>query len=393
MTLIGTLKPSTARGAAGPGNPTRLLFITVMPSPYQRELFAAMNASNSLRAEVLYCVDTVPDRDWEATPLGQHETVLAGRTLSWLGRSAHYNPGIARIIDDRQADLVVVGDYSAPTTQLAMRHLARRRRPWVFWGEKPGFQSRGRLASGVRRLLQRPLRRASAIAAIGSWAVGPYCDLAPGVAVVDIPYSCDLSPYRAAARRRAENPEHATIDFLFSGQLIPRKGVDVLIAAFVEAAPACPAMRLLLLGSGPSRDRLAGDIPSALADRVKFLGFKQPHELPAIFAAADVFVLPSRHDGWGVVINEAAGAGLPIVASDKVGAAHDLVRPGINGFVVPGGEVEALRDAMLSLARDPSLRRQFGAASQTIANDYDLEASVARWAQLCRQLQIGKTEA
>ena len=67
---------------------------------------------------------------------------------------------------------------------------------------------------------------------------------------------------------------------------------------------------------------------------VHFLGFRNQTQLPACYALADVFVLPSRYEAWGLVVNEAMCSGLPIIASDKVGAARDLVREGVNGFCI-----------------------------------------------------------
>ena len=81
----------------------------------------------------------------------------------------------------------------------------------------------------------------------------------------------------------------------------------------------------------------------------------------AIFAAADAFVLPSRHDGWGVVVNEALGAGLPIIVSDRVGA-RDLVQHGGNGFITSVGDIDGLAGALLKLAQSEELRKSYGSA-------------------------------
>jgi glycosyltransferase involved in cell wall biosynthesis len=122
--------------------------------------------------------------------------------------------------------------------------------------------------------------------------------------------------------------------------------------------------------------------PIRVAETV--LGFRNPEDIPPIFAAADVFVLPSRHDGWGVVVNEALGAGLPIIASDRTGAAHDLVQHGVNGFVTGAGDVEAL---VANPAQD------FGETSRTLAEGWGLTLGVDRWLDLCRQLLASQSAA
>ena len=125
----------------------RVLFLTVMPSPYLRELFQALHTDARIEIRVLYCTQSAAGRNWLPVALFPYEKVLLGTTMTWLGPSAHFNPSIAQIAFQQDTDLFVLGDYSAPTTQIAMWFLTRRKRPWVFWGEVPGFNRRGRLAS------------------------------------------------------------------------------------------------------------------------------------------------------------------------------------------------------------------------------------------------------
>lgn len=368
---------------------TSILFLTVMPSPYQRQLFARMAEHPSLTVAVRYFVAAAHDREWARTSLYPHEAVMPGRTLSLVGKSAHWNPGILRLLRGDNSDLVVVSDYSAPTVQLAMRVLAARGRPWMFWGEIPGFNARGRLGTWMRDRLQAPLRAASGIAGIGSGAVDAYRRLFPGKPVHNIPYFCDLAPY-AAARAAAPPRTGETVDVLFSGQLIERKGVDVLLDAFTPAARAHGRLRLLLLGGGPARQRLEASVPADLRERVLFIGHREPDQLPDVFARADVFCLPSRHDGWGVVVNEALGAGLPVLVSDAVGAGRDLVRDGENGFVTPAGDAGALAIALERIAADDALRARMATASSVMGQSWTLDEGVARWMAAAETIISGR---
>lgn len=346
-----------------------------MPSPYQRQLFAAMAGAPDLDVTVRYFTGGAHDRDWALPDLHEHERIMDGRTLTRLGPSAHWNPGVMAEIEMARPDLVVVSDYSAPTAQLAMRTLARRGQAFVFWGEVPGFSQRGPMGSFLRRQLQAPLARASGIAGIGTVATEAYRQLFPGKPVFNIPYFCDLAPYRAAQASRDESH----VDVLFSGQMIARKGVDLLIDAFARVAPQHPSLRLLLLGGGPERERFEAQVPEALKPRVLFLGHREPADLPGVFAAADIFCLPSRHDGWGVVVNEALGAGLPLIVSDAVGAGHDLVTDGENGIVTPAGDADALAHALDTLAGDTALRRRMADAATEAAERWDVDEGVRRW--------------
>lgn len=362
----------------------KLLFLTVIPSPYQRQLFAALDALPDIELSVFYYRAHAHDRSWVLPDLHPFETILDGRTFTRLGPSAHWNPQVMAEIDRVAPDLVIVSDYSALTAQWVMRRLARRGQPFVFWGEVPGFSSRGALGTQVRRWLQAPLRQARAIVGIGAQATRAYERLCPGLPVHNIPYYCDLTPYRQAAAARAPGSDH--IDILFSGQMIQRKGVDLLLEAFRRIADRHPALRLLLLGDGPEKARYQAMVPPDLSQRVLFLGHMPPEALPARFAQADIFCLPSRHDGWGVVVNEALGAGLPIVTTKTVGAGADIVTEGENGFIVPVDDAAALAHALERIAGDDRLRAAMAAAARTRAAQWDVEEGARRWRHVAHTL-------
>jgi glycosyltransferase involved in cell wall biosynthesis len=317
--------------------------------------------------------------------LRSFEEVLPGTTINLLGPSAHVNPSIVGALRKYTSDLAVISDYSAPTAQIAMRYLTWRRQPWVFWGEVPGFCRRGLIGKSIRRWLQEPIAKgAAAIAAIGSEAVEVYQALFPRVRIFDVPYYCDLRQFGIAAKQRWGQRKD-TVDFLFSGQLIERKGVDVLIRAFARISHRVPELRLKLLGTGPGLRPLMNLIPLELRERIQFLGFQPPSAIPKIFAEADAFVLPSQHDGWGVVVNEAIGAGLPIIVSDRVGA-RDLVKHGCNGIITRAGDIDSLASALLKLGESEGLRKSYGCSSAEQAVHCGLDEGVRRWNELCDQV-------
>jgi glycosyltransferase involved in cell wall biosynthesis len=367
----------------------RVLFLTVMPSPYQRELFSALHSDGRMEIRVLYCARRAFDRNWSIPSLRAYEKILPGTTISVLGPSAHFNPSIVRVLGNW--NLVVVSDYSSLTAQIAMRYMNLIRKPWVFWGEVPGFRARGRLGTLMRRQLQHPIKNgAAAIAAIGSEAVEIYQTLFPKIPIFNVPYFCDLNRFAIVASARCKQRKE-TIDVLFSGQLIERKGVDVLVRAFVRVCHQIPELRLHILGVGPALQALTKLVPVELLDRIKFLGFQQPDSMPEIFAAADAFVLPSRHDGWGVVVNEALGAGLPIIVSDRVGA-RDLVEHGRNGLITRAGDVDSLASALLRLGRSGELRRTYGRVSMLKAPQWGLSEGVNRWNELYDQVVAARQQ-
>jgi glycosyltransferase involved in cell wall biosynthesis len=184
--------------------------------------------------------------------------------------------------------------------------------------------------------------------------------------------------------RPARNP--GEIVFLFCGQMIARKGLDHLLAAFAAVAARHSGAKLLLVGREAELPARLSQLDPAARQRVEYAGFQPPECLPRYFARADVFILPSRYDGWGVVVNQAIGAGLPVICSNAVGAAHDLIEPEVNGLRFPPGDVPALTACMERMAADPGLAAQWGAASRAKAAGWTPDRGAARWVQVLDDL-------
>jgi glycosyltransferase involved in cell wall biosynthesis len=361
----------------------RVTFLTTMPSPYSLDLFAAMEVDGRIKPRVLYLEMAAPDTYWGRVPLPESAEVLAGGWKNFGGGRVHWNPGAIMAVRRSRPDLVVVSGYSSLTSQIVMRWLRWKRIPWVFWGEVPGMRTLGGVGRLARSLAQRPVFAADAIAAIGSRAVDEYRRLArPGLDVVNIPYHTDLTPFLELPT----HPRTDTVRILYCGQLIERKGLRVLIDAFSDIADDFPQLELQLVGEGPLRDALAEQVPARFKNRVIFAGFQSVARLPDFFGNADLFVLPSLHDGWGVVVNQALAAGLPIVCSRSVGAAVDLVAPGQNGDLVPPNDRIALATALRSLAGDADRRIAFGRRSRAAALEWTPTRGVDRWVELAEHV-------
>ncbi len=137
-------------------------------------------------------------------------------------------------------------------------------------------------------------------------------------------------------------------------RLAAEKGLDVLVHAVAEAGE--PRLLLVLVGDGPERERLQ-DLARVRGVRAVFAGDLEWERIVEAYVAADVFALLSEREPWAVVVNEAAACGLPLLLSDRVGAAHDLLVDGENGALVSAGDVGAAAAALRVLAADADLRR------------------------------------
>lgn len=184
----------------------------------------------------------------------------------------------------------------------------------------------------------------------------------------------ELKPRRDELRARfgIGDPELPVI--LYVGKLIPKKAPLVLVEAFARVRERTPCA-LLMVGEGELRPAVEELVGARGIPDVHLAGFLNQQELPDAYVSADVFCLPSvLHETWGLVVNEALNFELPVVVSDKVGCAADLVRPGGDGFVVPAGEPEPLAGELEILVADEQVRRDFGRRGLELVDGYSIES-------------------
>lgn len=355
----------------------RVTILTVMPSPYQRDLFRALSVEQGIELQVYYQQAGASDSPWQKGSFEMWENLLPGWGFEITPRIRFQcNPFPSTLT---RTDVHIINcSLTSPSAQWWMRQRLTGRH-WIFWGERirPGSNP---LSREIKRWTSHALASATAIAAIGNAAAEDYRRRFPQVRVVNIPYGCDLSGFSP------QKNAHAPPVILFCGQMIARKGIDLLLEAFSLLCSREVEAKLLLVGrEGELPERLSR-LSERAQSRIEWLGFVEPGGLPELFARADIFVLPSRYDGWGVVINQALGAGLPVVCSSAVGAAGELVIDGANGFVVPAGHVPELARALEQLLVDPVRRSEFGDYSARMASIATANSVAKRWLTLLKEV-------
>lgn len=188
----------------------------------------------------------------------------------------------------------------------------------------------------------------------------------------------EASPHREQLRREfGLDPGRPVI--LYASKLQTRKRCVDLLEAYIRLAPAPgvdPPAYLLIVGDGEERPRLEARARESGLSGVRFLGFRNQTELPHIYDLCDIFVLPSIHETWGLIVNEVMNAGRAIIVSDHVGCQPDLVRDGYNGFVYPAFDVAALFRCLQRLLDDPGLCTSMGQNSLRMIQRYSFEEDV-----------------
>ena len=167
------------------------------------------------------------------------------------------------------------------------------------------------------------------------------------------------------------------------GRLSDEKGHDRLLEAFARVAPARPGWRLVIVGEGPLRGAL-----ETLRDQV---GLRDRVELPGLvadvgglLARADLYALASRREVFPMALCEAMASGVPAVAMEYRPGVREIVRDGVDGVVVPGGDVAALADALARLMDDGAARRRLGARAVEVVARYGVAQVMDRWDALLR---------
>ena len=189
--------------------------------------------------------------------------------------------------------------------------------------------------------------------------------------------SLDYSKYPTKNLKDELNIKNFQV-ILYVGRILERKGVHILIKAFSRIEKERKNVALVICGDGkflPYCKQLAAKLK---LKKVFFLGKVKEEEMASVYKAADVFVLPScsgqEFEGWGLVVNEAMSMGLPIITTNMVGAAYDLVKESTNGYIVKNGDINALHRALTKILGNEELRTIMGRNSRKIFeefNDFD----------------------
>jgi glycosyltransferase involved in cell wall biosynthesis len=179
---------------------------------------------------------------------------------------------------------------------------------------------------------------------------------------------------RAAVRASwGVSPDDSVI--VFSAKLQQWKRPLDLLRAFAKAD--LPNAFLIYAGSGPQLSQLESETASlGITSRVRFLGFVNQSQLPAVYASADLLILPSEFEPFGLVVNEAMCCGCAVAASDRCGAARDLVAPVCPEFVFPAGNIDALAELMKKAIADPARLKALGRASLAYIQTWSPERNI-----------------
>jgi phosphatidyl-myo-inositol dimannoside synthase len=250
------------------------------------------------------------------------------------------------------------------------------------------------------RLLRRATRHLDAVTTISDWTADRLADHLAGTRLVRVPPGVDVERFTpqvdgsAMRRRWGIEPDVPLVGCI--SRLVARKGQDQLVRVWPEVRARHPDARLVLVGEGPRAARLQRSLRSHAATGIVLAGPVDWDELPAAYAALDLFAMPCRTrlagldvEGLGIVYLEAQAAGVPAIAG-RSGGAPEAVVDGVTGTVVDGRDRRALVGAIDQWLGDPAARLRAGAAGRArTEQQWSWTAIAARFRRLLDEIVAG----
>lgn len=374
----------------------RLAALVSHPIQYQAPLFRALAVRPDVELHVLFCSSWGAgshrdpgfgvDFSWD-TPLvaGYQFSILDSITPGAEPTSffSAINPSVGRLLSKGGFDAIWVHGWSLATHWLAFASAIWNGVPILLRGETNLIAKPSGAKAFIReRILRRLFCRIARFLAIGNSNMQFYMSYGvPRDKIHLAPYTVDnryfIEMSRGLEGRRSELRESEGISpnrplILFSGKLVDHKAPMDLLLAWAQIQEQ-QSVSLAFVGDGPLREQMTQFVRERRLQNIHFLGFRNQSDISACYAMADLFVLPSRQEAWGLVVNEAMCFGLPIITSDHVGCAADLVREGENGYTFAAGSVEGLTNCIRKVLADELRRRSMGESSRAIIANWGID--------------------
>ncbi|HEY7900160.1 MAG TPA: glycosyltransferase family 4 protein [Caulobacteraceae bacterium] len=365
----------------------RVAFLHTHPIQYFAPLYAFLNAAEDLSISAIYLSDYsirgARDRAFGAE-IKWDIDLLAGYDARFVAGAERRNEAsglfsmlaadVWREVRDGGFDALVVHGHTPAAMLLAAAAAMTAGVPVLARADTHLGLKRSPLKRALRKPLMRSLYgRCAGVLAVGTANRAFYRAMGvPEDRIFLTPYAVDNARFapmsnvdRQAARARLGVADAAPI-VLYSAKFSPRKRPADLIRAAVLLKRSGLSFHLAMVGSGELDNQLRALTAECGLENVRFPGFVNQSELPGLYAASDIFVLPSEDEPWGLAVNEAMSAGLPVVVASEVGCVADLVRDEINGRTFAAGNIDALAAGLHNLIADPAERARMGAASREI---------------------------
>ncbi len=352
----------------------KVLFVTNIPSPYRVDFFNELGKHCELT--VLFERKASDERDisWEDYNFECFSGVfMNGKSVSV---DMSYCSEVINYVKSEVWDFIICSDFLSPTGMKLTSYLKRHKIPYALESDG-GFAGRD---NPIKKIIKtRAIKGASWYFSTGESHDNYYASYgADRDSIIRYPFSSvrkkDILEKPLAENEKkllkAELGVFEEFAVLAVGQFIHRKGFDILIKAAREFEGN---VGICFVGGNPTEEYMSLKEQYHL-NNIHFVGFKKPLELKKYYLASDLFVLPTREDIWGLVINEAFANGLPVITTNRCLAGMEMIENGKNGFIVPTENADAICDAVNKLRKDTHLCHQMAENNIKKAHRFTIES-------------------
>lgn len=368
----------------------KVLFLTNVPSPYRVDFFNMLGKYCELT--VLFEKSASDERDdfWKQYYFENFKGIVLNGLKITTDTSMCLS--VKKYLKNKNYDVIVCTNFTTPTGMLAVRYMKKHKIPYIlesdggFAKNGEGFKERlkGYFINGAQFYLSTSDVHDEYYKAYG--AEPKRIIRYPFSSVKDENIEKEIVPLDEKLKLRNElniTEENVIISI---GQFIHRKGFDVLL----QSAKSLDEDTGVYIIGGKPTDEYKAMVDELGLKNVHFVGFKKPQELSKYYKAADLFVLPTREDIWGLVINEAIAYGLPVVTTDRCLAGVEIIHNGENGYVVPVEDCESLYLAINDILADKDKAMKISNNNLMKAHLYTLETMVNSHIGLFEQIEKEK---
>jgi len=351
----------------------KVLIIHNIISPHVTPVFKEL--AKKVELQVWFCAKNESNRSWTTKPKGYSYKVLKSKSWEFRGQdlfSFFYNPDLLIKLKKIKPDLVIISGWDLPTYWLTAIYCTYRKIPFLLWSGSTIYEKSWRRTLGwpITKLI---INFASGYLAYGLRARDYLINLGAEPEKITIAYnSVALKPYlkpkkanlKLAASLKQEFKLTGKTVILFYGQLIARKRPDLLLQAFKELQQNNKQLALIMIGSGQLKNSLVEYLEKNQIENVYLLDDPSDEVMPAYYQLADLLVLPSNEEVWGLVINQAMASGLPVLTAHQVGCVPDLIVSGITGETFQTDSLTDLSTQINKLTNSKQLLIKMGQAAQ-----------------------------
>ncbi len=362
----------------------KILWLTNIPSPYRLEFFKQLAKTCELTVLFERASSTERDEKWKEFSFDGYEgIVLPGLKI---GRDKAFSIRALRYLLSKKYDKIILTDFLSPMGMLAVATLKLFRRKYILESDGGFVKEESFFKKAIKRFC---IKGASLYLSTGKTHDEYYLKYgAKADRIVRYPFSSVLekdvleAPLTQEEKRVLKEKQNVTEEkaVLYVGQMIHRKGIDILL----ESAKLFDKNVGFYLVGGSATEEYASYVEKHQLTHVHFVPFVSGEQMKEYYKMADVFVLPTREDIWGLVVNEAMAYALPVVTTKTCAAGIELVSNEENGYLVENNTAQDLADAVKKLLCDDLLCETIGKRNLEKIRNYTIESMVRS-----HQLQLG----